>query len=102
MIKARFSEEQKPVIIKKYGNEYYAFICLNAKIDYETVAIDSEHSETELYYEYDYNEFLFSDGELNVQDIMNNPEKYLEYPANIPTEIEQLRADVDYLLMLNE
>lgn len=101
MEKARFVTAQPPVTVKEYGDKTYVFICLNGVEKAETVDFDGE-SRIEEFIEYDYNEFSFVGDEVDIADVQSNPEKYLNYPVKVPTEIEQLRADVDYLLMLEE
>lgn len=106
MIKATFTSEQQPVKVMEYGDKLFVFICLNGvpKIydcdDYEND--ENEVSEKYIEYEYDYNEFMVKKDYINIEDVIANPEKYLNYPLPKVTDMEQLRADVDYLLMLNE
>ena len=102
MTKARFMAEQPAVTIKHYGGMVYVFICLNGekKTEARTNYDGSEAIDT--YWEYDYNEVVFNDGEIDVEDIKDNPEKYINYPIAEPTELEQMRADIDYLLMVTE
>ena len=100
MIEARFMKEQPPVSVNSYGWKTYVFICLNGT--WKTDVVDDNSKEPESYIEYDYNEFSFFDGEVDVDDIMVNPQKYLNYPLPAVSAMEQLRADVDYLLMITE
>lgn len=102
MIKARFMAEQEPVAVKYYGGKVYAFICLNGEKKTEARTDYDGGEVTDTYWEYDYNEVVFNDGEIDVEDIKDNPEKYLNYPIEKPTELEQMRADIDYLLMVTE
>lgn len=99
MIKALFASEQQPVKIIRDNNKAYVFICLNG----QQVSYDDENNETSDIIEgieYDYNDFIIDIDKIDLSDVENNPEKYLNYPLPQITEIEQLRADVDYLLML--
>ena len=100
MIKARFMKEQPPVSVSLYDGKTYVFICLNGI--WKTEEASDNTQEPESYIEYDYNEFSFYEGEADVDDIMVNPQKYLNYPLPAVSDIEQLRADVDYLLMISE
>lgn len=100
MIKARFAKEQRPVSVNSCDGRTYVFICLNGIWKSESEGSDGEAAES--YIEYDYNEFSFRDGEVDVDDIKVNPHKYLSYPLPTVSDIEQLRADVDYLLMITE
>lgn len=100
MVKARFMKEQLPVSVRRYNGKTYVFICLNGI--WKTEEVSDNTQEAEPYIEYDYNEFSFCDGEADVDDIMVNPQKYLNYPLPAVSDMEQLRADVDYLLMISE
>ena len=100
MIKARFMKEQPPVSVNSYNDKIYVFICLNGV--WKTDSQNDNNQDTESYIEYDYNEFSFCAGEVNIDDVRINPQKYLNYPLPAVSDVEQLRADVDYLLMIME
>lgn len=102
MIKARFTTEQRPVRIINDKNKVYVFICLNGTSGTNIIDGSNGNQETENFIEYDYNEFTAEAEAIDINDIKSNPEKYLNYPLPEVTELEQLRADIDYLLMLNE
>lgn len=101
MVKARFLSEQQPVKVVNDGEKVYVFICLNGVKGVHKYNMD-ESNTSEEYIEYDYNEFVTHKGEIDIDDVYTNPDKYLNYPLPEVTEMEQLRADVDYLLMLEE
>lgn len=79
MTRAKFASEQQPVKTVIDGEKVYVFICLNgvAGIDIQ----DSYNGEqvTEEYIEYDYNEFTVDKDVIDLNDIINYPEKYLNY-----------------------
>lgn len=78
MTKARFFTKQEPVKIVESDNKLYVFICLNEEYGvYENET--SEDSTSKEYIEYDYNEFIISSDNVDIEDIKNNPEKYLNY-----------------------
>ena len=78
-IKARFQQQQPPVDIRQMGRMAYIFICLNETQGTETYPDMGEGQTQETYYEYDYNEFRGKEGELDLEDIKSNPEKYLDF-----------------------
>jgi hypothetical protein len=103
---AKFAKTQEPVRIVDVGNGFSdVFICVNPQEVTETYEIyngETAVQMTETYIEYEYNEFRIANDYLDVDDLINNPDKYLKYPLPEYTELEKLRADVDYLLMLEE
>lgn len=102
MEKAKFAEEQQPVRIISDNNKLYVFICLNGKRLYLYDYDFNDESFSEEYFEYDYNEFIVDSDKIDVKDLEKNSEKYLNYPLPPVDDLEQLRADVDYLLMISE
>ena len=79
MTRAKFASEQQPVKTVIDGNKVYVFICLNGI--HGTDVQDGYDGEqvTEEYIEYDYNEFTIDKDTIDLDDIINNPEKYLNY-----------------------
>lgn len=85
MIKSRFTEKQQPVtVIVK--DKVYVYICLNeTEITEENIYMDAESSDSSysstpmIMYEYDYNEIIEDIGILDLDDVNNNPEIYLDY-----------------------
>lgn len=79
MTRAKFASEQQPVKTVIDGNKIYVFICLNGV--HGTDVQDGYDGEqvTEEYIEYDYNEFTIDKDAINLDDIINDPEKYLNY-----------------------
>lgn len=75
-IKARFFDPQPPVKVVDDGDVVYIFICLNE--EQKTEKYDGEITS---YLEYDYNEFREEKSQINLEDVMRNPEKYLVYSA---------------------
>lgn len=78
MKKARFFVKQEPVKIIDSNGKVYVFICLNET--HGTFINDTQDSTvSENYIEYDYNEFVIDKESVDIDDINNNPEKYLYY-----------------------
>ena len=91
MIKAKFTSEQQPVKTVIDGEKVYVFICLNGVVGTETKKeYDGEHG-TEEYIEYDYNEFVVDKDAINLDDIINDPEKYLSYAPD--SQINDMTLD---------
>lgn len=105
MIKSRFMEKQKPVTIVK-KDKIYVYICLNEKeIEEENINLESEVSDPVVMYEYDYNEIIENPGILDIDDIMKNPENYLNYEKEIEktdkeriAELEAMNAEMSATL----
>ena len=97
MKKARYFTKQKPTnIIELNDNKLYVFICLN-----ETYGVyeNNEQTNSEKYVEYDYNEFVVNKDSVDVEDIENNPEKYLEYTPD--PQVDEMTLD-EYKLLRQE
>ena len=97
MKKARYFTKQKPAnIIELNDNKLYVFICLN-----ETYGVyeNNEQTNSEEYVEYDYNEFVVNKDSVDVEDIENNPEKYLEYTPD--PQVDEMTLD-EYKLLRQE
>lgn len=97
MKKARYFTKQKPTnIIELNDNKLYVFICLN-----ETYGVyeNNEQTNSEEYVEYDYNEFVVNKDSVDVEDIENNPEKYLEYTPD--PQVDEMTLD-EYKLLRQE
>ena len=96
MKKARFDVQQEPVSYKVFDDVYYIHICLNGEYKTET---DEEGQEIN-YYEYDFNEIVTDN--IDIDDVIADPASYLNYVVKHVDPLEQLRADVDYLLLMIE
>lgn len=79
MIKAKFALEQQPVKTVIDGNKIYVFICLNGVPGIDVQDGYDVEQVTEEYIEYDYNEFTVDKDAIELDDIINDPEKYLNY-----------------------
>lgn len=79
MIKAKFASEQQPVKTVIDGNKVYVFICLNGVPGTDVQDGYDGEQVTEEYIEYDYNEFTIDKDAIELDDIINDPEKYLNY-----------------------
>lgn len=93
-IKARFFDPQPPVKVVDDGDLVYIFICLNE--EQKTEKYDGEITS---YLECDYNEFREEKSQIDLEDVMKNPEKYLVYSAkqdkqDIVTRLEALEKRV--------
>lgn len=84
-MKARFLTQQPQVKTIESGGKTYVFLCLHEEHGSE----EFDGNQTE-YFEYDYNEFY---GEsLNVEDIREHPEKYIDYIPDTEKSLEETIA----------
>ena len=77
-MKARFYSRQEDVTIRRMDGMVYIFLCLNEKKIEETTEADDGSTYTQDVYEYDYVEIREQDGILDMDDVMSNPEAYLD------------------------
>ena len=99
MKKAKFILAQPEVEYVIKDDIYYIHICLNGEWKELIEEIDGETVTTK-YWECDFNEIITD--EIDIEDVENNPEDYIDYTVKHVDPDEQLRADVDYLLLLSE
>ena len=94
-MKAEFSTEQKDIIIKQFDNKDYIYICLNGeKKEKYDEALDSSMT----VYEYDYNEIIEDTGIIHLDDVKNNPSKYLNYKRQTLAEkVEEQENEIQLL-----
>lgn len=78
-MKARFLEPQPQVKTLESDGKTYVFICLNEQQEEDTYDYPDGTGQSVVFYEYDYNEFCDTTGNLDLEDINANPEKYLDY-----------------------
>ena len=76
MTKSRFMERQPSVLVIE-RDKVYVYICLNEKEVTEDRG--EEFAEPVIMYEYDYKEIIEDAGVLDIDDVKENPEKYLDY-----------------------
>lgn len=76
MTKATSTIKQQPVQVSIVDDKTFVYIYINEK-EVQREATD-ENDNNNVQYEYDYNEFSFSGNALDVNDIMEHPENYLE------------------------
>lgn len=76
MTKATSTVKQSPVQVSTVDNTTYVYIYLNEKEVKREAIGESESDSTQ--YEYDYNEFSFSKDALDINDIKEHPENYME------------------------
>ena len=100
-MKARFFSRQEDVTIRRMDGMIYIFLCLHEQKIEETTAADDGSTYTQDVYEYDYAEIREQDGILDMDDVMSNPEEYLDYEpyTEEPDSLEKHRADIDYIAM---
>lgn len=82
MIKAKFTSEQQPVRIVEDGNKVYVYICLNGVRRSDVQGGVDRGQVAEEYIEYEYNEFVADKDAIDLDDVRNNPENYLDYISN--------------------
>lgn len=93
MAKELFMEKQQPVQVIADKDLLYVFICLNGKekiVDSPDLG-DSGNTSPISYIEYDYNQFVVNRDSINLDDLMINPDKYLDYAAN--PELDNLKLE---------
>lgn len=81
----------------------YVYIYLNEKV----VRMENHNSEgTYNAFEYDYNEFVAREKEVDINDVRKNPEKYLNYIPTKNISFEELQTDfnidMDYRMSMLE
>lgn len=93
MAKELFMEKQQPVQVIADKDLLYVFICLNGKekIVDSPDSGDSGNTSPISYIEYDYNQFVVNRDSINLDDLMINPDKYLDYAAN--PELDNLKLE---------
>ena len=74
MTKARFDVQQPNVKVVSTADYDYVFICLN-----ETQKNEETEYGSLSYFEYDYNEIIEKVGVLDLNDIREHPDNYLNY-----------------------
>lgn len=93
MAKELFMEKQQPVQVIADKDLLYVFICLNGKekiVDSPNLG-GSGNASPISYIEYDYNQFVVNRDSINLDDLMINPDKYLDYAAN--PELDNLKLE---------
>lgn len=104
MTKSRFMEKQQPVkVVEK--DKVYMYICLNEKEVTENHMNSEESAEPVTMYEYDYKEIVEDIGVLDIDDVKENPEKYLDYEKAVEktdreriAELEAMNAELSTTL----
>lgn len=93
MAKELFMEKQQPVQVIADKDLLYVFICLNGKekIVDSPDSGDSGNTSPISHIEYDYNQFVVNRDSINLDDLMINPDKYLDYAAN--PELDNLKLE---------
>ena len=103
MIKATSTVKQSPVQVSRVDDMTYVYIYLNEQEVKREALSENEKESTQ--YEYDYNEFSFIDGTLDINDIKEHPENYMEaltvekkVHEAVPTIDERVSAIEEMLL----
>lgn len=86
MIKAMSDFKLPNVLIQVVEGRAYVFIYLNEVEKSET----NEEENTRNYFEYDYNEFNENVKDLDVEEIQNNPEKYINFTPDERTTVQKV------------
>lgn len=97
-MKIKSDVQLNKVDVRNVDNKNYVYIYLN-----ETkVKVEDEHPYE--CWEYDFNEFVADDMDLN--DILTNPDKYLDYRPQAKPTFEEMQIDInidtDYRLSMLE
>lgn len=100
-MKARYSNQQEAVSVTQIDNKDFVFINLNETI----VTEKQEGSEVETTsYEYDYNEIVAETGVLDLDDIRQNPDLYLDYTVpnkTLETKLEEQGLMLQYIALMS-
>ena len=103
MIKAMTTEKQEAVQVSKVEDMTYVYIYLNEKEVKKEALSENEKETTQ--YEYDYNEFKFKNDTLDINDIKEHPENYMDevkvvekVHEAVPTLEERVSAIEEMLL----
>lgn len=92
MAKELFMEKQQPVRVIADKDLLYVFICLNGKEKtIESAGLNESDNRSVIYIEYDYNQFIAPKDSIDLDDLMINPDKYLDYKVN--TELDFLKSE---------
>jgi hypothetical protein len=96
-------KKMEKVDIRAFGKMNYVYLYLNEK----RVKIE-EHEDSKPYdaFEYDYNEFVVEETNVDLNDIRANPEKYLDYVPTTNVSFEETQTDfnidIDYRVSMLE
>lgn len=77
------------VVARQIDGMDYIYICLNEDVVKET---PEGKKEEQIYYEYDYKEISVPVGTLDLNDVKENPNKYLDYKNKAKTDSERIGA----------
>lgn len=92
MTKAMFDVSQDAVKLYHNNDMVTVCVCLN-EIQKQ---IESEDGGTYVAYEYDYNEFTVHTSEVDIDDVLNHPEKYMDYTVGEPmSDTERKIAELE-------
>ena len=100
-MKARFIESQPSVKVVDAGNKYYIFICLNVQTCIEEITDEDGNRTEQTYYEYDYNEIVTEKNKIDIIDVQDNPQNYIDYTVketSVEERVQDLEDALDMLL----
>lgn len=94
MTKSRFMERQQPVLVIE-RDKIYVYICLNETEVTDDHTNGEESAEPVTMYEYDYKEIIEDIGVLDIDDVKENPEKYLDYEKAVEKTDRERIAELE-------
>ena len=100
-MKARFTESQPSVKVVDAGNKYYIFICLNEQTCIEEITDEDGDRTEQTCYEYDYNEVVTEKNKIDIIDVQDNPQNYIDYnvkETSVEERVQELEDALDMLL----
>ena len=87
-MKAKFTEQRPPVVVKQFDGIDYIFIHLNET----TVEQDGVNL-----YEYDFREIVTPTGDIDIDNLNAHPENYLDWVKPEPPTIDDLVEAINTL-----
>ena len=100
MIRQKFYKKMPNVQTFTFEDKVYVYVYLN---ETEGNTEPTEMCPSEHYYEYDYNEFCELTSNIDLNDLKNNPENYLDYePVPTLSPAEKIQAQVLYTAMMTD
>lgn len=95
--------KKEKVDIRAFGKANFVYIYLNEK----PIKIESyDGAEPYDAFEYDYNEFVVDEADIDINDVKTNPEKYLDFVPLTSVSFEETQTDfnidIDYRVSMLE
>ena len=79
MTTVKFLSQQQPVKILSDNTNIVVYIYANERLVDSVVCSETGNEEPVIYYEYDYNEFIENKDTFDVNELLSNPEAYVDY-----------------------